>query len=87
VNDTFLEILKWAASISGMVAAAMIAWNGGRRLTGWGFVVFLGASVAWIVSGFLTGENALAVQNIVLFGINVVGVYRYLWLKDDPQEE
>lgn len=87
MNDTFLEILKWAASISGMIAAAMIAWNGGRRLTGWGFVVFLGASVAWIVSGFLTGENALAVQNIVLFGINALGVYRYLWLKDDPREE
>lgn len=87
MNDTVMEIIKWAASISGMIAAAMIAWNGGRRLTGWGFVVFLGASVAWIVSGFLTGENALAVQNIVLFGINALGVYRYLWRKDDPHEE
>lgn len=87
MNDTVLEIIKWTASISGMIAAAMIAWNGGRRLTGWGFVVFLGASVAWIVSGFLTGENALAVQNIVLFGINALGVYRYLWLKEVPGEE
>lgn len=84
MSDTVLEIIKWAASISGMIAAAMIAWNGGRRLTGWGFVVFVGASIAWIVSGFATGENALAVQNIVLFAINCIGVYRYLWRKDDP---
>jgi hypothetical protein len=77
-----MEAIKWFASISGMIAAAMIAWNGGRRLTGWGFVIFVAASTAWIVSGFVTGENALAVQNIVLFGINLVGVYRYLIRKD-----
>lgn len=82
--DAFLEGVKWFASIAGMIAAGMIAWDGGRRLTGWGFVIFVAASIAWIGSGFATGESALAVQNIVLLAINAFGVYRYLWRKDDP---
>ena len=80
--ETAMEVLKWFASISGMIAAGMIAWNGGRRLTGWGFVIFVAASAAWIVSGLLTGENALAVQNIVLLAINLFGVFRHLIRKD-----
>ena len=82
--DALLEGVKWFASIAGMIAAAMIAWDGGRKLTGWGFVIFVVASIAWIGSGFATGESALAVQNIVLLAINLLGVYRYLWRKDDP---
>ena len=73
-----VEILKWFASISGMIAALMIAADLGRKVTGWGFVLFVFSSIAWIVSGLLDAEGALATQNVVLFGINVLGVYRYL---------
>jgi hypothetical protein len=73
-----LEILKWAASISGMVAALAVASDLGRRLTGWGFVLFLLSSAAWITAGLLDAEPALSTQNAVLFIINLFGVYRYL---------
>lgn len=76
-----IEILKWFASISGVIAALMVAGDFGRRVTGWGFVIFTGSSVAWIVSGLMDAEGALATQNVVLFAINVFGVWRYLVLK------
>ncbi|WBX85406.1 hypothetical protein [Sphingosinicella microcystinivorans] len=73
-----LEVVKWAASISGMVAALAVAADLGRRVTGWGFVLFLASSAAWITAGLVDEESALSTQNAVLFVINAVGVYRYL---------
>ncbi len=73
-----LEIVKWTASISGMVAACAVAGDLGRRVTGWGFVLFLVSSAAWIAAGLLDAEPALSTQNAVLFLINCFGVYRYL---------
>lgn len=79
-----LEILKWAASISGMIAAFMVSLDSGRRVTGWGFVLFVFSSIAWITAGLIDAEGALATQNLVLFGINIFGVYRYLIRKKAP---
>lgn len=79
-----LDILKWAASLSGMVAAFMVSLDSGRRITGWGFVIFVFSSIAWIVSSFFDDEGALGTQNLVLFAINLFGVYRYLIRKRDP---
>jgi hypothetical protein len=73
-----LEVVKWTASISGMVAAFAVAADLGRRVTGWGFVLFLLSSAAWITAGLIDEEPALSTQNAVLFVINCVGVYRYL---------
>ncbi|WOK37190.1 hypothetical protein [Sphingomonas sp. C3-2] len=70
--------IEWFASISGMIAAMMIAWDHSRRVTGWGFVLFVFASCAWIISGVVNGTPPLAVQNLVLLAINLFGVYRYL---------
>ena len=58
-----VDILRWTASISGMIAAAMVSLNAGARISGSGFVLFCGSS------------------NIVLLGITLFGVYRYLWRK------
>ena len=58
----FVETLKWMASISGMIAALMIALDLGRRMTGWGFALFVLSSIAWIVSGLMDEEGALATQ-------------------------
>jgi hypothetical protein len=76
--QTLITILKWAASISGMVAALMVSFDLGRRATGWGFVIFVGSSICWIAGSILTKDFALGTQNVVLFGINLFGVYRYL---------
>jgi hypothetical protein len=78
---TILEFLKWTASISGIFAAFMVSLDLGRRLTGLGFVVFTGSSICWITGAWLSQDMPLVTQNAVLFGINLFGIYRYLWRK------
>ena len=78
MEDTLTTVLKWFASGSGMIAAAMVSLDLGRKVTGWGFVIFLASSIAWISGSVLTQDFALGTQNVVLFGINLFGVYRYL---------
>lgn len=75
--------LDWFASISGMIAALMIAWDHSRRITGWGFVLFCATSAAWVAAGIINGQPPLAIQNIVLLAINALGVYRYLIRKKE----
>lgn len=76
--DALTTTLKWAASGSGMIAAAMVSLDLGRKVTGYGLVLFILSSLAWIAGALLTRDAALGTQNAVLFGINLLGVYRYL---------
>ena len=75
---TLVEALKWFASISGVIAALMVSLDLGRRVTGWGFAIFVASSLAWIAGAMLSSDEPLWSQNLVLFGINLLGVYRYL---------
>lgn len=70
--------LEWIAAIGAIVAAAMIALDGGRRLTGWGFVLFAVVALAWIASGLRNDTIPLVAQNVILLAINVFGVWQYL---------
>ena len=71
--------LEWLGAIGAIVAAALIAGDFGRRVSGWGFVLFCVVSVVWIVSG-LTARDGLpiAVQNGILLLINFYGVWQFL---------
>ena len=82
--ETLITTLKWCAAGSGVIAAFMVSLDSGRRVTGWGFVIFVGSSIAWIVASVMAGDGALGTQNAVLFGINIFGVYRYLIRKTEP---
>jgi len=74
-----LTVLQWYGAIAGVIAAFIVSLNLGHRWTGWGFVIFVTSSIALILWGFLEKEaNGIGVQNLVLFVINCVGVYRYL---------
>ena len=75
--------LDWYAAISGILASLMIAWNHSSRATGWGFVIFLTTSLAWIASALMNKTAPLAVQNVIMFGVNALGVYRYLIRKKE----
>ena len=70
--------LDWYAAGSGVIAAALIAWDHSRKATGWAFVLFASTSIAWIVSSLVNKTAPLAVQNVLMLGINLLGVYRYL---------
>jgi len=81
---TIVEILEWYAAAAATVAAAIVALDLGRRPTGWAMVLFCTASLAFIGYGLMDEEGALTIQNFVLLGINLVGVYRYLIRKKPP---
>lgn len=77
------DILRWTASFSGMIAAMLVAWNAGARITGIGFVIFSGSSIIWITTSVMSGNSPLAIQNMVLLVINIFGIYRYLCPRSD----
>jgi uncharacterized membrane protein YphA (DoxX/SURF4 family) len=73
------EIIEWYATISGVVAAIMLASDLGRKVTGFGFVLFCTMNIAWIVHAQSQPEGGgLMWQNILLFAVNLLGVYQYL---------
>ncbi|HKT16333.1 MAG TPA: hypothetical protein VJR87_13120 [Allosphingosinicella sp.] len=79
MNDTLLNGLQWYGSIAGALAALIVSLDLGRRPTGWAFVIFVSASLALIAWGFASEEaDGIGTQNVILFGINLLGVYRYL---------
>ena len=70
--------LEWIAAIGTMLAAAMIAADMGRKVTGWGFVLFCAVSVTWIVSGLTSNAVQIAAMNAILLLINAWGVWQFL---------
>jgi hypothetical protein len=86
MNETLLDVLQYYGAAASALAALIVSLDLGRRWTGWAFVVFVTASIALILWGFL-GEEAegIGVQNVLLLVINVVGVYRYLIRKKPPK--
>ena len=72
-------VLGWIGAIGAVIAAALIAADLGRKVTGWGFVLFCAVSVVWIVSGLTSKEGmSVAVQNAILLLINAYGVWQFL---------
>ncbi|TPG12803.1 hypothetical protein [Sphingomonas oligophenolica] len=76
--ESITTAIKWFAAVSGTIAALMVAVDYGRKTTGWGFVIFVASSIAWMAGSLLSKDAALGTQNVVLFAINILGVYRYL---------
>jgi uncharacterized membrane protein YphA (DoxX/SURF4 family) len=73
------ELIEWYATISGVVAALMLAGDFGRKITGLGFILFCTMNVAWIVHAQSQPEGGgLTWQNAILFAVNLLGVYQYL---------
>lgn len=82
--DKLIDVLKWYAAGSGTIAAFMVSLDNGRRITGWGMVLFVTSSIAWISGAYLSKDEPLGAQNCVLLGINGFGVYRYLIRQREP---
>lgn len=70
--------LEWIAAIGTMIAAAMVAADGGRKLTGFGFVLFCAVALMWVVSGLTSDAMPIAAMNALLLLINAWGVWQYL---------
>lgn len=72
------ESLGYFAMATGTLAAIMVSVNAGRRMTGYGFVIFTLSSVTWIIYALQDSEMPLILQNAVLTAINLGGIYRWL---------
>ena len=86
MSETLLDVLQYYGAAAGALAALIVSLDLGRRWTGWAFVIFVTASIALILWGFMSEEaEGIGAQNVILFVINVIGVYRYLIRKKAPK--
>jgi hypothetical protein len=73
-----VDIISWIATAATITAAFMTASNLGSKVTGFGFVVFTAGALCWIVVGAATQQPALMWTNVVLTGLDLFGVWRWL---------
>ena len=66
-----LMILRTFAAVTTVLAAALVAANLNARITVAGFMIFIVASIAWMVDGWLESKASLVIQNAILLLINV----------------
>jgi hypothetical protein len=86
MNHGIVTALQWYGAAAGAIAALIVSLDLGRKPTGYGFVIFVTSSMALILWGFLSEEgDGIGVQNVILFVINIIGVYRYLLRKQAPK--
>ena len=71
-------IASWVAPVATTIAALMTASNLGSRITGYGFIIFTIGSLAWLILGVFTDQPNLLWQNVVLTGLNLFGIWRWL---------
>jgi len=85
MSDFVIQLLQWYGAVVGALAALIVSLDLGRKWTGYGFVLFVTSSIALVLWGFLGPEaKGIGTQNIILFVINLIGVYRYLIRKKAP---
>jgi hypothetical protein len=79
MSKGLIDALQWYGAGAGALAALIVSLDLGRRWTGFGFVIFVTSSIALVLWGFLSNKGeGIGAQNVLLFVINVIGVYRYL---------
>lgn len=72
------QIASFVAPVATTIAALIVASNLGARITGFGFIIFTFGSIAWTILGITTDQPNLLWQNVVLTGLNLFGVWRWL---------
>lgn len=72
------QIASLVAPVATTVAAFIVAANLGSRITGYGFVIFTLGSLSWTLLGYVTDQPNLLWQNVVLTGLNLFGIWRWL---------
>ena len=80
------ETISWIATVATIVAASMTAANLGSRITGYGFVVFTLGALCWIGVGAVTHQPALMWTNVVLTGLDLFGIWRWLGRQSRVEE-
>ena len=80
------DSISWLATIATIVAASLTAANLGSRITGYGFLVFTFGALCWIAVGAMTHQPALLWTNVVLTGLDIFGIWRWLGRQTKVEE-
>jgi hypothetical protein len=72
-----VAVLRTVAAVTTVLAAALVAANLNARITVAGFIIFIVASIAWMIDGWLESKASLVIQNVILLLINAIGVWRW----------
>lgn len=79
--------IEWIAAIGTIIAASMIAADLGRRVTGWGFVLFSVVACLWVYAGLTAPDGQpIAIQNGILLLVNLFGVWQFLLSRKKKRE-
>jgi hypothetical protein len=79
MSEGVLTGLQYYGAVAATIAALLVSLDLGRKWTGYAMIIFVTSSLALIAWGFLQPESeGIGMQNVVLLGINAVGVWRYL---------
>ena len=79
MSEFVLTALQYYGAAAATLAALLISMHIGRVWTGIAFVIFVTSSVSLILWGFFAEDSeGIGWQNVILLGINCLGVYRYL---------
>ena len=70
------ELLRAGGAATTIIAAVLVAANWSRKVSAAGFMVFIFASMAWMLDGWIEGKMSLVMQNAVLLLVNICGVWR-----------
>jgi hypothetical protein len=70
-------LIRTFGAVATVLAAAVVAANVNARITVAGFMIFIVASLAWMVDGLLESKASLVIQNAILLLINAAGVWRW----------
>ena len=81
-----IDYIPWIATTATILAAFLVAANLGSRVTGYGFIVFTIGSLLWVRIGVSTHQSALIWTNIVLTGLNLFGIWRWLGRQTKVEE-
>jgi hypothetical protein len=73
-----MMVLRTLCAVSTVIAAALVAANWNARVMVAGFAIFIVASIAWMIDGWLETKASLIIQNAILLLINLLGVWRSL---------
>jgi hypothetical protein len=75
MDAQWLDLVQWPAMLVTVLAAWLVASNSKTRRN-FGFWVFLGSNVLWMVWGWHAGAYALIALQVALAALNIRGVFK-----------
>lgn len=75
---TMSHFLEWTGSILAVSAAILLALN--IEISPWAYVGYFFSSILLTVWGIRQKAYGIAWQNSVFIVINLLGIYRWLWV-------